>query len=131
MARVVAFIPDLLFGSRVQAMLDADGHVVELVSDASAVRDALTDATVLVVDLTDEALRRRGPRGIAVSGPTRLTESARSPSIRMSMSMSRRRAEGAGFDLVVPRSRMAREGAQLVSASLSRSAIGKLDLNSL
>ena len=33
---------------------------------------------------------------------------------------TRERAEGAGFDLVVPRSRMAREGAQLIARLLAQ-----------
>jgi DNA-binding NarL/FixJ family response regulator len=114
MARVVALIPDLLFGSRVQAMLDAGGHVVELVGEAGALRGALAGATVLVVDLTSEA-----------SAGADLLESLSSEGslsgIRTLAFYShvdvdvRRRAESAGFDLVVPRSRMAREGAELVS----------------
>ena len=122
MARVVAFIPDLLFGSRVQAMLDADGQVVELVSNADAVRDALTDVTVLVVDLTDEEF---GGADLVES----LSADGSLAGIRTLAFYShvdvdaRRRAESAGFDLIVPRSRMAREGAELVS----RLAAGESD----
>ena len=54
MAHVVAFIPDLLFGSRVQADLLADDHTVELVGDPGAVEKLLAGASVLVVDLTDD-----------------------------------------------------------------------------
>ena len=54
MARVVALIPDLLFGSRVQAAFTAAGDEVVLVADADGVREGLVDVDVLVVDLTDE-----------------------------------------------------------------------------
>ena len=61
MARVLALVPDLLFGSRVQGALTAAGHEVELIADANAVGERLTDdrtpaAAVLVVDLTNEDL---------------------------------------------------------------------------
>ncbi len=34
MARVLALVPDLLFGSQVQGSLTAAGHEVELIGDA-------------------------------------------------------------------------------------------------
>jgi hypothetical protein len=111
--RVVAFIPDLLFGSRVQAMLDAGGHVVELVGDAGAVRDALTGANVLVVDLTDEAFR--GADLVESLSAEGSLDGIRTLAFYSHVDVdARHRAESAGFDLVVPRSRMAREGAELV-----------------
>lgn len=114
MARVVAFIPDLLFGSRVQAMLDAGGHVVELVGNAGAVRDALTGATVLVVDLTDEQFH--GADLVESLSADGLLDGIRTLAFYSHVDVDARdRAENAGFDLVVPRSRMAREGARLVS----------------
>jgi hypothetical protein len=114
MARVVAFIPDLMFGSRVQAMLDAGGHVVELVADAGAVRDALTGATVLVVDLTDEELA--GADLVESLSADGSLGGIRTLAFYSHVDVdARHRAEGAGFDLIVPRSRMAREGAALVA----------------
>jgi hypothetical protein len=114
MAHVVAFIPDLLFGSRVQADLLAGGHTVELIGDSGAVEGLLTGASVLVVDLTDDDY-----------GGVSLVESL---SVRGSLSgvgtlafyshvdaEMRVRAEGAGFDVIVPRSRMAREGSALTA----------------
>ena len=59
MARVLALVPDLLFGSRVQGALTAAGHEVELVVDESrpGAWATLADAPgVLVVDLADEDL---------------------------------------------------------------------------
>jgi hypothetical protein len=113
-ARVVAFIPDLLFGSRVQAMLDTGGHAVELVGDAAAVRGALTDTTVLVVDLTDEQFR--GIELVESLSADDLLNGIKTLAFYAHVDVDmRHRAESAGFDLIIPRSRMAREGAELVS----------------
>jgi hypothetical protein len=99
MARVALLCPDLLFGSKVQGALAAAGHEV-LPPDA--------EADVLVVDLTSNFEER-----IAASS------SATSPRLGFYAHVEqdvRRRAEEAGFDRVVPRSRMAREPAALVEA---------------
>jgi CheY-like chemotaxis protein len=122
MARVLALVPDLLFGSRVQGALTAAGHEVELIGDESRLRERLQEsrgegrepaAAVLVVDLTDvdldgagivEALSREGE-----------LQNVRTLAFYSHVDApARERAERAGFDLVVPRSRMAREGAALV-----------------
>jgi hypothetical protein len=114
MASVVAFIPDLLFGSRVQSALQADGHTVELIADSHAVAGLLAGARVLVVDLTDEGY-----------GGTALVESLSAQGLLAGVSTlafyshvdteMRTQAEDAGFDMVIPRSRMAREGSTLVT----------------
>ncbi len=119
MARALALVPDLLFGSRLQGALQAAGHTVELVPDAQRLRTRLADAAVppadvLVVDLIDDALdgaevlaalRAEGaiPAGVGTLGFYAHVDPA-----------ARERAERAGFDLVVPRSRIAREGPELV-----------------
>ena len=113
MARVVAFIPDLLFGSNVLGALRAAGHDAVLASDAEAVGRELPGAQALVVDLTADA----GERIEALHAVPR-------PGIKTLAFYShvetdvRAQAEQAGFDLVIPRSRMAREGAALVSRLL-------------
>lgn len=114
MAHVVALVPDLLFGSRVQAGLVADGHTVEIVGDAGAARDALATADALVVDLTDEALRRvELVESLSGEG---LLDGVRTLAFYSHVEAdTRQRAGRAGFDLVIPRSRMAREGAALVT----------------
>jgi len=98
----VAYVPDLLFGSNVVGQLTAAGHEATLVSDPAQLRDA--DA--VVVDLTADAAERiahvRG-RGVPVLAFYSHVEAD-----------VRALAEDAGLDLVVPRSRMAREGARLV-----------------
>jgi hypothetical protein len=114
-ARVVAYIPDLLFGSNVVGALTAAGHEPVLVSDPEAVGRELVGAEALIVDLTADAGARieqlsRIPRGgvktLAFYSHVELDVRAR--------------AEQTGFDLVVPRSRMAREGAALVTRLLER-----------
>jgi hypothetical protein len=134
-ARVIALVPDLLFGSQVQGALAAAGHDVVLAGDEAKARERLgggedasevrsetqqgagsgaDGATVLVIDLTDdrfdgaatlEALNADG----ALSGVSTLAFYSHVDAA------VRERAQQAGFDLVVPRSRMAREGAVLVS----------------
>lgn len=117
MARIVALIPDLLFGSRVQADLSAAGHQVELLSNFGATHNRLEGVEVLVADLTaDPVERTRLVEGLQASAPHT------SPRILAFYShvdvAARACAERAGFDLVVPRSRMAREGASLVEGLL-------------
>ena len=110
MARVLAVFDDLLLGSNVLGMLRAAGHDASLGSG----RDVHPDgADVLVVDLAAgtfdgvavvEALRAAGELG-----------STRTLGVYSHVDVeTRRRAEAAAFDLIVPRSRMAREGAELV-----------------
>lgn len=118
MARVVAHVPDLLFGSKVEGMLAAAGHDVTLTGSESAVRGAIDGSDVLVVDLFFEpdagiglleGLRADGTLGGA---RTLASYAHTAPDIRA-------RALAAGFDVVVPRSRMAREGAALVGGLLT------------
>lgn len=113
MARIVALVPDLLFGSKVVSMLQSAGHDVTLCSAEDEARARAEEADVLVVDLTTDA----------VDGATLVDSMRAGGELRGTPTLAfyshvdaavRRRAEEVGFDLVVPRSRMAREGAQLV-----------------
>jgi CheY-like chemotaxis protein len=126
MARVLALTRDLLFGSQVQGALALAGNEVELVADESRLRELLAanraepdrpTADVLVVDLTDREL----------DGAAVVESIARAEGLRAMRTLGfyshveisvRERAERAGFDLVVPRSRMAREGPALVAGLL-------------
>jgi hypothetical protein len=104
MARVAAFLPDLLFGSKVKAMLEAEGHEVALVASP----EEAGEADVLVVDLVGT--------GVDPAAVTAGAQGARTLAFYAHTDVeTRERADAAGFDLVVPRSRMAREGAQLVT----------------
>jgi hypothetical protein len=108
-ARVVALVPDLLFGSKVQAMLAEAGHEVSLVA---GVEDAAgAGADVLVVDLTGGLDPATVPTG---SARTLAFYSHVEPEVR-------ERALAAGIDEVVPRSRMNREGGELVTRLAARS----------
>ena len=107
MARVVAVVPDLLFGSKVQGMLAAAGHEVELVASAEDARSRAAD--VVIVDLT---AGEPDATGIVGRVPTLAFYSHVDADVRA-------RAEEAGYDLVVPRSRMAREGPDLVGRLIS------------
>jgi hypothetical protein len=112
MAHVLAFIPDLLFGSQVQGSLLAGGHTVELVGDENGVLGDLPRADALVIDLTDDPARRAG---LLQALPTDARAKVQTLAFYSHVEADvRRMAEEAGFDLVVPRSRMAREGAELI-----------------
>ena len=106
MARVVALVPDLLFGSKVQAMLAAGGHEVQM-TGPEALREHAAGADVVIVDLTADADAR-----IAAAEGLGVRTLAFYSHVENDV---RERALSAGFDSVVPRSRMAREGAELVA----------------
>jgi hypothetical protein len=93
-ARVLLVSPDLLFGSKVEGALRAAGHEV--------VRGG--DAEVAVVDLT---------QGELPDPPAGMPALAFYSHVEVEV---RRRAEAAGYALVVPRSRMNREGVALVES---------------
>jgi nucleoside-diphosphate-sugar epimerase len=118
MARVVLFIPDLLFGSNVLGALQSAGHDPVLVGDADSLARELNGAQVLVVDLTaDAAERLEWIEGIP-------WDVVRTLAFYSHVEADvRTQAERAGFDLVVPRSRMAREGPSLVARLLETGAI--------
>jgi CheY-like chemotaxis protein len=108
--RVVAIFDDLLLGSNVLGMLRAAGHDARLEGSADPHPDG---ADVIVVDLA-------ATDGVAVVARLRaageLTGATRLLGVHAHVDPdARRRAEAAGFDLVVPRSRMAREGPALVA----------------
>jgi hypothetical protein len=111
---VVAYVPDLLFGSNVLTQLNSAGHETVLASGLEQLRAAVPGAEAIVVDLTSQASER-----------IEHVRLCRPPGVRTLAIYShvetdiRERAERAGFDLVVPRSRMAREGGGLVDKLLS------------
>jgi CheY-like chemotaxis protein len=117
MARVLALVPDLLFGSRVQGALTAAGEELELLADETLLRARLATGPtpdVLIIDLTDTELD--GARIVeSLLSADELTHTRTLGFYSHVDAGARQRAERAGFDLVVPRSRIAREGAQLVA----------------
>ena len=119
MTYVVALLDDLLFGSRLQAALAAAGHEVELVRHEPSLRERLAAApapqeTVLVVDLTREDLDGSSLLE-ALAGEGRLVGLGGTLGFFAHVDTAvRERAEEAGFDIVVPRSRIAREAPALI-----------------
>jgi hypothetical protein len=106
-ASVVAIAPDLMFGSRIEETLRAAGHDVQL-APALAEASDLESADLLVADLDNENGEALVGFGMPVLGYYQHTEVS-----------TREAAEAAGVDLVVPRSRMAREMPDLVERLLS------------
>jgi hypothetical protein len=100
--RVALMCPDLLFGSRVEGALRAAGHEV---TRETAGADAL------VVDLTAEEIE---PMTLDRDG---LPSVGFYPHVDVE---TRRRALAAGYDVVVPRSKMARETVAVVEGVLKR-----------
>ena len=101
MARVALLCPDLLFGSKLQGALRAAGHEPVAADE---------EADVLVVDLTDDPDAR-----IAQAAGAAMPRLAFYSHVEQDV---RRRAEAAGIERVVPRSRMARDAAALVDSLL-------------
>ncbi len=115
--RALALTADLMLGSRLAADAAGAGMELELVASASALRERLAsagDASLLVVDLTDSGLD--GAALVAALRAEGLAAGTRVLGIYAHVdAAARERALQAGFDLVVPRSRMAREGAALLA----------------
>ncbi len=108
MARVLAVFDDLLLGSNVVGLLRSAGHDVRLVGPAAVAGEAETGADVVVVDLGSA-----GFDGVEVAASA---GTGRRLGVYSHVHVEQRRAaEAAGFDLVVPRSRMMREGPALVA----------------
>ncbi len=106
MARVVALATDLLLGSKVEATLSAAGHEVTL---APSFQEAPWEgADLLVADLDSENPEALVSLGMPVLGYYSHVDVE-----------TRAAAEAAGVDLVVPRSRMARELPQLAERLLN------------
>jgi hypothetical protein len=113
-AGIALLCPDLLFGSKVEGGLAAAGHEVTRYDREPAAREAAPGADVLVVDLNADGIDGAalggvgGVRKLGFYGHTDVE--------------TRERAEAAGFDLVVPRSRMAREGPALCARLIGETA---------
>jgi hypothetical protein len=105
-ARVLVLVPDLMLASRVEATLAGAGHEVVMGSETPGGSPAQADIVVADVGDVDPALV--AGKGVPVLGTYRHTDPA-----------TRARAEAAGIELVVPRSRLARELTELVDRLLS------------
>ncbi|MEX0993798.1 MAG: hypothetical protein WDZ37_07375 [Solirubrobacterales bacterium] len=105
MARVVALVPDLFFAAKVRETLTSAGHEVELVrTHAEAVG---ADADLVIVDLDADDINS----GVLVS------DLLGTPTLGFYSHVNEETKHAgrlAGIDVVVPRSRMAREMPKLV-----------------
>ena len=118
MARVALLCPDLLFGSKVEGALRAAGHYVTRYDGDDMARAAVPESDLLVVDLTADSY----DGAMLVESMQMGRELEGVPTLGFYSHVEqdvRRRADEAGFDLVVPRSRMNREGAALVEGLLA------------
>ena len=107
MARIGAVVPDLLLASKVAETLGSAGHTVVTASEPDDA--ALAGMDLLVVDVGAVPPSAVAGRTAPVLGFYRHTE----PAVR-------ERAEAAGVELVVPRSRLAREMPALVEQLLGK-----------
>jgi hypothetical protein len=105
MATVIVLGSDLMLASRVTTALEGAGHRVE---QQSSIPDELDGVDLLVADLDAVDPERLAGLGIPVLGFHQHTDVE-----------TKRRAEAAGIDLVVPRSRMVRELPELAGRLLA------------
>jgi hypothetical protein len=96
MARVLSIATDLMLGSKVDATLSAAGH--EVTTSASIEESSWDGVALIVADLDVENPEALVGLGMPVLGYYSHVDVA-----------TKEAAEAAGVDLVVPRSRMARE----------------------
>lgn len=118
MARIALLCPDLLFGSKVEGGLRAAGHEVTRYDGEDMARAAAMHAELLIVDLTAEEYD--GAMLVESMRMGRELEGVRTIGFYPHVDQeTRRRADEAGFDLVVPRSRMARDPGALAAGLLA------------
>lgn len=104
MARILAIVPDLMLASRVGESLGSAGHDVSVASSLPAA----VEAELLVCDLDAVDAKEVVRAGVPTLGFYSHVDVE-----------TKQAAEAAGFDLAVPRSRMARELPQLVDRLLA------------
>lgn len=104
MARVVAIVADLMLASRVTTSLRESGHEVE---QEATLPDELDGVDLVVADLDAVEPERLGELGVPVIGFYQHTDTD-----------TKTRADAAGLDLAVPRSRMVRELPELAARLL-------------
>jgi hypothetical protein len=115
------FSPDLLFGSNVLGTVQAAGYEGALCSDGDALRAELPRSRALIADLTADV-----PLRLELLGRLRADDLLNGVATLACYSHvdteARMLAEQADLDLVVPRSRLAREGAALLERVLETAA---------
>ena len=112
-----------MFGSRLLSSLSQAGHETEIVAGEPALRERISavpegQGAVLVADLTDDRLD-----GAAILESLRAADllgSLRTVAFFSHVeSAVRERARKAGFEVIVPRSRMAREAPSVIEGLAS------------
>ncbi len=106
MARILAVVPDMMLSSKVSAMLGAAGHEVSVAAKPPSAESFDADLIVCDLEATDPAEIAALP----------------APAIGFYSHVdveTRDRGRQAGLELVVPRSRMARELPDLASRLLA------------
>jgi DNA-binding response OmpR family regulator len=107
---IVLLGTDLMFGSKVEGMINQAGFDPVLVQSPEAAAAAAEESVLLIVDLTADEFD--GTTVAAAGGiPTIGFYAHTDDEMRM-------KALGAGFKQVVPRSRMMREGVDLILDSI-------------
>jgi hypothetical protein len=116
MARIAVLVTDLMLASRVRTSLEASGHRVDQGSEPPADPAAIPAAAdgdgvdLVVADLDAVPPERLAGLDVPVIGFYQHTDTE-----------MKARADGAGLEMAVPRSRMVRELPELVSGLVSRS----------
>jgi CheY-like chemotaxis protein len=117
LARVALLCPDLMFGSKVEGALKAAGHYVTRYDGEDMARAAVPESDVLVVDLTADEF----DAATLVESMRMGRELEGVPAVGFYPHVdqeTRKRAEQAGYDVVVPRSKMARDTVAVVEGAL-------------
>ena len=108
---VVLLTQDLMFGSKVEGMIREANAVAVLAQTPEAALREASVSQLLIVDLTADAFD--GKSAVATDPVPTLGFYAHTDD------ETRAAALEAGFDKVVPRSRMMREGVQIISALIA------------
>jgi DNA-binding response OmpR family regulator len=118
MARVALLCPDLMFGSRLEDALRRAGHDVTRYDGDDMARAAVDESDALVVDVAAD--ENDGPTLVESMHFTRELEHTATVAFYPHVDQElRRRSDEAGFDVVVPRSRMAREAPAVLEKALA------------
>ena len=105
-ARIVAVVSDLMLASRVTTSLAAAGHDVQ---QETALPEEMGGVELIVADLDAVSPEELAATGIPVVAFYQHTDTE-----------TQQRADAAGLEVVVPRSRMVRELPELAAGLLSR-----------
>lgn len=121
MALIVVLSPDLLFGSKVQGALSAAGHDASLCAFEEEARAAAGEADLLIIDLMADTF----DGAVLVESMLMGNELGATKTLGYfahTEDAVKDHAIEAGFDVVIPRSRLHREGPDVVGRLLASSS---------